>query len=95
MRTKVFLWTLMGCLVAPSIATAQDVYFSMGNQIRKLGLTNAVLTSTFQVGDLALCAGDPDDLTNSSGVQYLYFVERDAAGDRISRVNVNVPNQPV
>ena len=38
MRTKAFLWTLLGCLVAPPIATAQDVYFSMGNEIRKLTL---------------------------------------------------------
>ena len=41
MRTKAFLWTLMGCLVAPPIATAQDVYSSMGNQIQKLTITTA------------------------------------------------------
>ena len=94
MRTKVFLWTLVGCLVAPSIATAQDVYFSMGNEIRKITLpsttSSPVFTSTLPVGDLALCAGDPDvDPTAASSKQFLYFVERDpVAGDRIRRRNV-------
>ncbi len=31
------------------------------------------------VGDLALCAGDPDRIRSSPGRQYLYFVERDSA----------------
>ena len=94
MRTKAFLWTLMGCLVAPSIATAQDVYFSMGNEIQKLTLpatsTTLVHTSGMPVGDLALCAGDPDQFRSRAGRQFLYFVERDSEGpDRISRINVN------
>ena len=93
MRTKVFLWTLFGCLVAPSIATAQDVYFSMGNEIRRLTGVNSsslVHTAARPVGDLALCAGDPDQTPITAGRQYLYYVEHDSVGgDRISRLDIN------
>ena len=53
MRTKVFLWTLMGCLIAPSIATAQDIYFSMGNEIRKLSRRSAPRVSLLAPAQLA------------------------------------------
>ena len=93
MRTKVFLWALVGCLVAPSIATAQDIYFSMGNEIRKIagsGSPSLVHTAARQVRDLTLCAGDPDATPISAGRQYLYlWSTMRSVAIRISRLDIN------
>ena len=95
MKLKSSLWLLGLCLAAPASAAAQTVYFSVGKEIRTLvapaiGLGTLVHTSPMLVGDLALCAGNAGD-TAAPNAQYLYFVEHDAAGDRISRLDVNAP----
>jgi hypothetical protein len=93
MRRTAGLWALVICTAAPSGAAAQTVYFSAGREIRQIdagGAAPAVVhTGRAAIGDLALCAGNPAD-PGDADVQYLYFVEHDAAaGDRIGRVDVN------
>jgi hypothetical protein len=92
------IWALSICLVVPSIAGAQDVYFSMGNEIRKLTLPSTITSvvhtnldtnsNPVPVGDLALCAGDPANPQSTDPIQYLYFVEGTGGNERIRRLAI-------
>ena len=83
MRSPILL-ILAVCLSGfANVAAAQDVYFSVGPEIRKMTLPNttsrSVYTSTAFVGDLALCSDNN-----------LYFVEKAP----LNRVRSGVCYQP-